>query len=116
MLLLGICSNILSKKRRIVGVENLTGNIFDVVFFHFHSLAFVTPSYFSPRPFYRRSKSAIQLMFNPYVKKIKEIRDKYPEVSFLEKYLSGFDRVKYFLELFARRGWSEFSSIRALHK
>lgn len=104
------------KKDRIVGVENLTGNTFDVVFFHFHSLAFVTPSYFSPRPYYRRNKSAILLMFNPYVKKIKEIRDKYPAVSVSEKYLSGFDRAKYFFELFVRRGWSEFSSIRALHK
>ena len=104
------------KKDRIVGVENLTGKTFDVVFFHFHSLAFVTPSYFSPRPYYRRSKSAIQLMFIPYVKKIKEIRDKYPEVSASEKYLSRFDRAKYFVELFVRRGWSEISSIRALHK
>ncbi len=104
------------KKDRIVGVENLTGNIFDVVFFHFHSLAFVTPSYFSPRPYYRRCESAIRLMFNPYVKKIKEIRDKYPEVSASEKYLSGFDRAKYTVELFVRRGWSEISSIRALHK
>ena len=104
------------KKRQIIGVENLTGNTFDVVFFHFHSLAFVTPSYFSPRPYYRRCESAIRLMFNPYVKKIKEIRNKYPEVSASEKYLSKFDRVKYSVELFMRRGWSEISSIRALHK
>lgn len=100
----------------IVATEKEMGTSFEVVFFHFHSLTFVTPSYFSPRPYYRRSKSAIQLMFNPYVKKIEEIRNKYPEVAASERYLSGFDRAKYFLELFARRGWSEISSIRALHQ
>ena len=104
------------KDGSILGTKRITGRPFEVIFFHFHSLTFVAPSYFSPRPYYRRSKSAIQRMFNPYVKKIREIRNKYPEVSASEKYLSGFDSVKYFLELFVRRGWSEISSIRALHK
>jgi hypothetical protein len=104
------------EKDTIVGSEISTGNKFQVIFFHFHSFAFVTPSYFSPRPYYKRNKSAICLLFNPYRKEILKIRNQILRVKESEVYLSGLKKIKYLIELFLRRGFQEIFNIKLLHK
>jgi len=101
---------------KITGTKIATGNKFDVIFFHFHSLMFVSPDYFSPRPYYKRNKTVISLLFNPYAKEICKIRKKSTEVRNMEVYLSGFDKIKYFIELFLRRGFKEIRYKQLLHK
>jgi hypothetical protein len=91
------------------------GKTFEVIFFHFHSLMFVTPEYFSPRPRYRRTDSVISLLFNPYVKKIKSVREKYPQMKKNERYLHGWNLLKYIAEVFVRRGFRELRYIKLLH-
>ena len=103
-------------KDAIVGTEIVTGNTFDVIFFHFHSFTFVTPSFFSPRPYYERNKSAIDLLFNPYRGKIISIRTQFLSINESEVYLSGFNKYKYLIEIFLRRGFKEIHNIKLLHK
>ena len=93
-----------------------TGEKFEVIFFHFHSLMFVSPDYFSPRPYYKRNDSVIILLFNPYTKAIKRIREQYPSVKKAERYLHGRAYCKYLAETFVRRGIREFRYIKLLHK
>jgi hypothetical protein len=100
----------------VIGTEITTGKKFKVIFYHFHSLAFVSPSYFSPRPYYKRNESVIRLIFNPYAKEIKKIREEHPEIKAVEHYLSGFILLKYLIELFLRRGLKEISYIKLLHQ
>jgi hypothetical protein len=103
------------EKDAIVGKETITGNTFPVIFFHFHSFTFVTSSFFSPRPYYKRNRSALRLLFNPYIKKIINIRHRYSQVKDSEIYLSGLGKLKYLMELFLRRGFKELFSIKILH-
>jgi len=98
------------------GEELLTGQMFDVIFFHFHSLMFVTPDYFSPRPFYKRNDSVISLLYNPYVKEIKGIRAQYPLIKEGERYLHGWKYFKYLAEVFVRRGFKESYYKKLLHQ
>ena len=100
----------------IAGTEIATGNKFDIIFFHFHSLIFVSPTFFSPRPFYKRNESVISLLFNPYAKEICRIRKVDTEVKNMEVYISGFNKIKYYIELFLRRGFKEIYYNRILHK
>lgn len=100
----------------LVGTELSTGHTFNVVFFHFHSLMFVTPNYFSPRPYYKRNESVIRLLFNPYVKAIKSIRNKYSVIKTTESYLGALNYLKYVAEVFVRRGFGEIQYIKLLHK
>lgn len=101
---------------KIVGLGLFTKKTFEVVFFHFHSLMFVTPNYFSPRPYYQRNDSVIALLFNPYVKTIKRLRAIYPEIRKTESYLKGIKYLKYITEVFVRRGFKEFHYIKLLHR
>jgi hypothetical protein len=101
---------------KLMGQVLNTGEKFEVIFFHFHSLTFVSPNYFSPRPYYQRNDSAITLLFNPYVKTIKFIRKEYPSVEKEEQYLRGWIYCKYLAETFIRRGFKEFHYKRLLHK
>jgi hypothetical protein len=105
-----------NEKETIVGTETATGNVFQVIFFHFHSFTFVTPSYFSPRPYYKRNKSAIRLLFKPYIQKITQIRNRFSQVKASEVYLTGFKKFKYLIELFVRRGLKEIYNIKLLHQ
>jgi hypothetical protein len=100
----------------VIGTEITTGKKSQVIFYHFHSLAFVSPSYFSPRPYYKRNESVIRLIFNPYAKEIKKIREEHPKIKAAEHYLSGFILLKYLIELFLRRGLKEISYIKLLHQ
>jgi len=100
----------------IVGTEIETGKKFNVIFFHFHSFTFVSSTFFSPRPYYKRNSSVIILLFNPYVKEIEKIRNEFPQVRKSEIYLGVFDKIKYFLEMFIRRGIKELYYIKLLHK
>jgi hypothetical protein len=89
---------------------------FEVIFFHFHSFMFVSPTYFSPRPYYERSDSTITFLFNPYAKAIKHIRKQYPSVEKEERYLHGWGYCKYLTETFIRRGFKELHYKKLLHK
>jgi hypothetical protein len=104
------------EKDTITGTEIATGNKFRVIFFHFHSFAFVTPTYFSPRPYYQRNRSVIVLLFNPYRKEILKIRNRFSQVNKSEVYLTGFCKIRYLIELFVRRGFRELYNIKLLHQ
>ena len=104
------------KDGKIEGTVLATRERFEVVFFHFHSLMFVSPSYFSPRPYYKRNDSVITELFNPYAKAIQQLRADYPEIANKERYLQGFAYWKYLAEVFVRRGLKEFHYIKLLHK
>lgn len=101
---------------QMIGTEIATGNKFNILFFHFHSFIFVSPDYFSPRPYYKRNETVISLLFNPYAKEICRIRDENPEIKNKEVYLSRFNKLKFFIELFLRRGFKEKYYKRLLHK
>ncbi|MDR1459560.1 MAG: glycosyl transferase [Bacteroidales bacterium] len=101
---------------KLTGLELNSGKQFDVVFFHFHSLMFVAPHYFSPRPYYRRNDSVISLLFKPYVNKIQSIRKQYVQIEKDERYLHGWDFCKYIAETFIRRGFREIHYIKILHQ
>ena len=103
-------------KERIIGTVLTTGKQFELVFYHFHSLMYVRPYYFSPRPRYRRNDSTMKYIVNPYVKKIKQIRENYPQIAKKERYLKGWKLLKYLLEVFIRRGFKEIRYIRLIHK
>lgn len=106
-----------NKKKDVVEGERLTtGEKFEVIFFHFHSLMFVTPDYFSPRPYYKRNESVLSLLFNPYIKEIKAIRAEYPLVDQREIYLHGWKYFKYLAEVLVRRGPKERYYKRLLHQ
>lgn len=100
---------------QIIGTERTSGKQFKVIFFHFHSFTFVTPSFFSPRPYYKRNTSVIRYLFHPYVDEIKKIRTDYPEIKNTERYVSGFRLLSYWMELFVRRGLKEIYYIHLLH-
>jgi hypothetical protein len=104
-----------NEKDGIAGTEITSGNTFPVIFFHFHSFAFVAPSCFSPRPYYKRNRSALILLFNPYRNEILNIRNQIPQVKQSEVYLSGLNKIKYLIELFLRRGFQEIFNIKLLH-
>ena len=104
------------EKDVITGTEIATGKKFPVIFFHFHSFAFVTPTCFSPRPYYKRTTTAISLLFNPYTKEIINIRNQISQVNESEVYLSGFKKIKYLIELFIRRGFKEIYNNKLLHQ
>lgn len=100
----------------IIGTELKTNKKFPVIFFHFHSFVFVTPDFFSPRPYYKRNDSSISLLFKPYAKEIKQIRANYPAIQTSELYLHGVKYYKYLLELLVRRGLKEKHYIKLLHE
>lgn len=106
----------IKEKEMIIGKEIGTDKKFDVIFFHFHSFTFVSPAFFSPRPYYERNRSAIRFLFRPYVREILRLRDKFIQVKNSEIYLSGFNKMKYFVELLLRRGLREIYNIELLHK
>lgn len=101
---------------KLTGLELSSGKRFEVIFFHFHSLTFVSPRFFSPRPYYQRNDAAITFLFNPYAKAIGNIREQYPPVKEAERYLHGRAYCKYLAETFIRRGFKEFHYIKLLHK
>ena len=101
---------------KVIGTELNTNKKFSVIFFHFHSFVFVSPDFFSPRPYYERNDSSILLLFKPYVKEIKQIRSKYPVIQTSELYLHGLKYYKYLLELLVRRGLREKHYIKLLHE
>lgn len=101
---------------KIIGTELKTNKKFPVIFFHFHSFVFVTPDFFSPRPYYERNDSSISLLFKPYAKEIKQIRANYPAIQTSELYLHGGKYYKYLLELLVRRGLKEKHYIKLLHE
>ena len=105
-----------NENNRITGTEIATGKKFDIIFFHFHSLMFVSQAYFSPRPYYMRNDTVISLLFNPYAKEICRIREENAEIKNMEVYLSGFNKMKYFIELLLRRGFKEIHYKQLLHK
>lgn len=101
--------------KQFIGTELVSQKKFEVVFYHYHSLAFVTKSFFSPRPYYERTDSSIHLLYNPYIKTIKKIRGKY-HLEEMEVYFSYWKIFKYLAEVFLRRGFKEIHYIKLLHE
>jgi hypothetical protein len=104
------------ENRKLKGQVLENGQTFDVLFFHFHSLMFVTPEYFSPRPYYQCEDSVISLLFNPYIKEIQSIRKQYIRIRKMERYLHGWAYFKYLAEVFVRKGFKERHYIQLLHQ
>jgi hypothetical protein len=104
------------KNRKLTGKEIQSENEFDVIFFHFHSFMFVTPTYFSARPYYRRNDSVIALLFKPYREKIESVREISPQIKKTEHYLHGWKYILYITEVFVRRGFKEIHYIKLLHQ
>lgn len=105
-----------NKEGEIIGTEKKNGNLFKVIFFHFHSFIFIDENTFSPRPFYKREESSIIYLFRSYIKEIKDLRQKYSSIRDKERYLKGYKRLKYDLEVFVRRGLKELHYKELLHK
>lgn len=87
----------------ICGHEIASGKSFYLVFFHFHALFFVSPTYFSPSEYKIKDESYITLLLNIYVKKIVNIRKKYPLVIAFEHYKTAVRRIFHFLYMFRFR-------------
>jgi hypothetical protein len=104
------------EKGKLIGQTLKNREKFEIIFFHFHSLMFISPNYFSPRPYYQRNDSAMNLLFNPYIKMILHIREQYPSIKKTERYLHGWIYYKYILEIFLRRGFKELHYKKILHK
>ena len=103
-------------KDKVIGTVLTTNEQFDVVFFHFHSLMFVCPNYFSPRARYSREDSVINVVFKPYIEKIKCLRIEYPQLKRTEKYLRGWKLLKHFAKIFIYQGFKEIRFVRLTNK
>lgn len=69
------------------GTEIASQSTFDVIFFHFHSLAFKSRHLFFFAPYYRRNgKSIYKYIFIPYIRQILLIRKKYTYIAQNETY------------------------------
>jgi hypothetical protein len=63
-----------------------------------------------------RNNSVAKFIFNPYVKKIKQLRVEYSQLKKTDQYLTGWKLIKYIAEVFIRRGIREIRYIRLIHK
>lgn len=86
----------IKKGGKIYGIENVTLKEFEVVFFHFHALAFLSPFLFAFSPFYeKRDRSVYSYIFAPYVYEILKERRKYPCIMKSERYSKKIKGLKY---------------------
>lgn len=77
----------MKKKESIYGIENTTKINFEIVFFHFHSLTFISSLFFAFAPYYKKyGKTAYKYVFTPYVSDIMRIRRMYVDVGRNESY------------------------------
>ena len=97
---------------RVMGTVLTTRQHFEIIFFHFHTLTYISPSYFSPRPYYRRNDSVITFIFKPYIEKIKQLRELYPQLKETEKYLRGWKLLMYFTRVFIYQGLKEIRFVQ----
>ena len=101
---------------KLIGTVLTTQEQFEVVFFHFHTMTFIFPDYFSPRPSYCRDDSVVKFVFKPYIEKIKSIRIEYPQINKSEKYLRGWKLLKYLTRAFIYQGFKEIRFYRLTNK
>lgn len=81
---------------QIFGIEIVTGKKFEVVFFHFHALIFLSSVFFSFSPYYEKNSNIIyRYLFIPYVTSILRIRRKYSYIMKSEQYGKKINGLKY---------------------
>lgn len=84
------------KRDKIYGIVDGTLEKFEVVFFHFHALSFLSPLLFAFSPFYeKRDKSIYHYLFIPYITAILKERRKYSSIAVNEKYSKKIKGLKY---------------------
>lgn len=85
----------IKKKSKVYGVENISEKRFEVVFFHFHSLAFFSPYFFSfVRGYDKNGKGGYNYLFVPYLVRILKIRKKYTDIAQNERYVEKEMRIR----------------------
>ncbi len=78
-----------NRKGKLCGIENSTKKVFDVVFYHFHALYFLSPVFFLFAADYdKKIKGIFRSFFIPYNIEILRIRRKYPSIKRKEKYVT----------------------------
>lgn len=76
------------KGRKLYGIEKATQKRFEVIFFHYHALMFLSHTFFSFSPAYEKnSKNIYRYFFIPYISRILQMRSKFPHIAKKEKYL-----------------------------
>ena len=86
----------IKKKGKLYGIENNTHKEFEVIFFHYHGIKFLSPILFSFSPDYEKnSKSLYHYLFAPYISAISRARKIYPNIANKERYIGKTKKAKY---------------------
>lgn len=72
----------------VYGIELCSGRSFDLVFFHFHDLAFVFSHYFAPTFYRKHDMSVFKYIFRIYVHHICDLRKQYKVIALSEHYFT----------------------------
>ena len=95
----------------ICGYEIASGSRFYLIFFHFHALFFVSPTYFSPSEYKITDECYITVLLRRYVKNIVDIRKKYSSIINFEHYKTILHRISHFLYMFRFRNMQEIKCL-----
>ena len=77
-----------SNKGRVYGIENRTKKTFNIVFYHYHALLFLSPVFFLFAAGYDKTiKGIYRFVFIPYNIEIQQIRREYPSINQKERFV-----------------------------
>lgn len=76
------------KEGGVYGIELCSGRSFDLAFFHFHNLAFISSHYFAPTFYRKHDMSVFKYIFRVYVHHICDLRKQYKVIALSEHYFT----------------------------
>lgn len=101
---------------KVYGTELCTKKKFEVIFFHFHALSFVSNRYFSPTDYDKNDNSVFKYILRPYVRNILNIRRRNIQIAQNEHYFSFRKKLKYAIHIIYYRLWSEICCLWYINK
>jgi hypothetical protein len=101
---------------KLTGLCRDSGRMFDVVFFHFHYMQFLSDRFFILHAYYPRSEEVMRLIFHPYIEKIRKMRRQYAIIRTSEKYLTPWKKFTAVTRALMRRGLREFYCLFILNR
>ena len=101
------------KDNRICGVELSSGRAFDLIFFHFHNLAFISSHYFSPTFYRKNDMSVLKYIFRVYVHHICDLRKRFDVIASSEHYFTVKETILHCMRVI-RRSYRIKSELYAL--
>lgn len=84
---------------KIYGIECLSEKRFELIFFHFHDLLFISPHYFSLSTYKKNENSVYKYLLHEYTQSLLKTRMEYPLISTYEQYFSLRQRILHLLRI-----------------